>query len=347
MKRKNFYKILLGCAALLPCTLHAQDVHFSQFYESAILRNPALTGVFSDNYEVGVLYRNQWSSISNPYQTGLVSFEAHKNINDHSNDFVSFGLAGYYDKAGSIDMQTTAVYPALSYNKSLGDKNNSFLSVGFTGGYVQSSFDPTKATFNNQYVNNKFSINNPSGEVFPNTSIHNWDVGAGVNFNSSAGDALTYVLGVSGYHFSQPNSSYFSNSAIREQMRWNVNAGVNYIISDVYSFQAQANYAEQGTYTEIMLGAMLGWNKQAPTNDAASPFGVYGGLYYRFQDAIIPTIKIKYQSYFFGVSYDVNVSTLRAASNLRGGAEISIFKTGVFKNMNEDRGKTLCPSNFF
>jgi len=347
MKTNTFYKLLLGCAFALPYNMQAQDIHFSQFYESSILRNPALTGVFNDNYKAGVLYRNQWSSVSNPYQTGQVSFEAHKNINDQSNDFVSFGLLAYYDKAGSIDMQTTAVYPALSYNKSLGDKNNSFLSVGFTGGYVQSSFNPTKATFNNQYVNNKFSVNNPSGETFPNTSIYNWDVGAGINFNSSSGDKLTYVLGVSGYHFSQPNSSYYKNSAIREEMRWNVNAGFNYLVSEVYSFQAQANYAQQGTYTEIIFGAMAGWNKQAVSNDAASPFGVYGGLYYRYQDAIIPTVKLKYQSYFFGVSYDVNVSTLKAASNLRGGYEISIFKTGMFKDMNGDRGKTLCPSNFF
>lgn len=347
MKRKNIYQILLGCSLLAPSYLHAQDVHFSQFYETSILRNPALTGVFSDNYKAGVLYRNQWSSISNPYQTGLVSFEAHKNINDRSNDFVSFGLLGYYDKAGSIDMQTTAVYPALSYNKSLGDKNNSFLSVGFTGGYVQSSFDPTKATFNNQYVNNKFNPSNPSGETFPNTSIHNWDVGAGINFNSSSGDKLTYVLGVSGYHFSQPNSSYFKNSAIREQMRWNVNGGLNYLISDVYSFQAQANYAQQGSYTEIIFGAMLGWNKQAEASDMASPFGLYGGLFYRYQDAIIPMLKLKYQSYFFGVSYDINVSTLKAASDLRGGVELSVFKTGMFKDANGDRGKTLCPSNFF
>src|ERR1700748_3691540 len=102
--KRTCTKILLALCSLLPFTSYGQaDVHFSQFYETSILRNPALTGVFADDYKVGVYYRNQWSSITNPFSTGIISAETRVSLNRVSNDFLSFGILGYNDKAGSLD----------------------------------------------------------------------------------------------------------------------------------------------------------------------------------------------------------------------------------------------------
>src|SRR5690554_673893 len=48
----------------------AQDVHSSQFYETAILRNPALLGIHKEDYKITGQYRSQWSSISKGFRTG-------------------------------------------------------------------------------------------------------------------------------------------------------------------------------------------------------------------------------------------------------------------------------------
>ena len=165
----------------------AQDIHFSQFYETSILRNPALTGIFTGDYKVGVIYRSQWSSISKPYQTALVNAETRIPVRGMANDFVSIGLLAYYDKAGSVSLQTLGLYPALNYNKSLSSENNTYLSVGFTGGFIQRSFDPSKATFDNQYQNGRFDPAYSSGEVLPDPSFTQLDAGAGVNFNTTTG----------------------------------------------------------------------------------------------------------------------------------------------------------------
>jgi type IX secretion system PorP/SprF family membrane protein len=337
---------------LLSPLSYAQDIHFSQFYETSILRNPALTGVFSDDYKIGVAYRNQWSSISNPYQTGLLSMEGRTPIKSgNGNDYASFGLLAYYDKAGSIDYQTMSVYPAINYNKSLGDKNNSYISVGFTGGYTQNSFNPNKATFNNQYINNAYSPLNPTGENITNSKLYYWDVGAGVNYNASSGkdENTTYMVGVSGYHFSTPVTSFMNDKSIKLPMRWNINASLANKINESYSFQVHLNYAQQGVYSEMIGGALLGWAKAATTNaneSGAAAFFIYIGAFYRVNDAVIPTVKIKYKDYSFGLSYDVNVSKLKTASQLRGGLELTVFKTGLL-TPPDNRGKTLCPSNFF
>jgi hypothetical protein len=43
-----------------------------------------------------------------------------------------------------------------------------------------------------------------------------------------------------------------------------------------------------------------------------------------------------------GVSYDVNVSTLKEASNMQGGAEITLFYTGNYNDKGPAK-KTVCP----
>lgn len=244
-----------------------------------------------------------------------------------------------------------SIYPAVNYNKSLGDKHNSYLSVGFTGGYIQNSFNPDKATFNNQYLNNAYSPTNPTGENITNSKLYYWDIGAGINYNSSSGknDNTTYMIGIAGYHFSTPVTSFMNDKSIKLPMRWNVNGSIGYAINESYSFQVQANYAQQGVYTEVIGGILLGWSKTAVSNaneTNTGDFFFYAGLLYRVNDAIIPAIKIKYKSYSFGASYDVNVSKLKTASQLRGGLELTIFKTGILRPP-DDRGKTLCPGKFF
>lgn len=343
--KKIIISIYILSLIVMPSVLKAQDVHFSQFYESSILRNPSLTGIFTGDYKVGVVYRDQWSSISNPFRTALISAEARIPINDEINDFFSVGLLGYYDKAGSIDMQTTAVYPAINYNKSLDDAHGSFLSVGFTGGYIQRSFDPSKATFDNQYQNGRFNAANATGEILPNPTFTQWDLGAGISMNSNLGqnNEISYIVGVAGYHFTQPNSSFYRNSGVNTDIRWNVNAGMTAKVNETISYQLFGNYMRQGTYNEAIFGGFLVWNKRDVSAEEQIAFALYGGVFYRYADAVIPTLKLRFKGYTLGMSYDVNLSKLKAATNLRGGYEITLFKTGFFKNPNFEKSRTLCP----
>ena len=340
MKKTKLFLFFIVCKFV---AFGQADIHFSQFYETSILRNPALTGIFADDYKFGVYYRNQWSSITFPYQTILASAETRLEISHSSEDFVSFGILGFSDKAGSLDQRITTFYPAINYNKSINAVHHTYLSVGFTGGYIQYSFDPSKATFNNQYLNGAFDPNNPSLEIFPNSNMSFWDVGAGVNLNSSLGqeNTTTYMVGVSGYHFTQPNFSYYKIPNITLNMRWNANFALSFEINQNLNMQIQSNYASQGTYSEIMLGSLLNWNV---TNIGASPvFTLSLGAFYRYNDAIIPVVKLKYLNMALGISYDVNVSTLKEASNMRGGYETTLFLTGLFSRNSGASQKMVCP----
>ena len=59
------------CSLMFAFTTQAQDLHFSQFFNSPLTTNPANTGFIpGGDYRIGINYRNQWSSIMTvPYQT--------------------------------------------------------------------------------------------------------------------------------------------------------------------------------------------------------------------------------------------------------------------------------------
>ncbi len=70
MKKKLLYKIVMVLFAVsyqLPAT--AQDIHFSQFFEAPLLRNPSLAGIFTGDVRVQAVYRDQWNSITDAYRT--------------------------------------------------------------------------------------------------------------------------------------------------------------------------------------------------------------------------------------------------------------------------------------
>jgi type IX secretion system PorP/SprF family membrane protein len=319
------------------------DIHFSQFYESSVLRNPALTGVFSNNYKISAYYRSQWSSITNPYQSMLLSAEYRLSLGSMSNDFLSFGLLGYNDQAGDLDQKITGVYPAINYNKLLSPDANSYLSVGVAAGYIQYSFDPSKATFNNQFVGGTFTATNPTFENIPNPKMALFDIGAGVNLNFSPGASndATYMIGASGYHFTQPNFSYYHTAAYTQNIRWNVNAGMIRELSDNIMLQVHANYANQGSYNELIGGGLLGWHTFEALEEPS--FEIYAGAFYRTSDAIAPVVKLRYKHLTTGISYDINTSTLKEASNMRGGLEITLSVSGIYPKNPGTYRKTVCP----
>lgn len=321
----------------------AQDIHFSQFYENSIMRNPALTGIFSGDYKVGANYRTQWSNISVPFQTFLVSAETRVATNRQIGDYLSFGVSATYDKAGAISFNSMQVYPALNYNKSLEDKRNSYLSVGFAGGYIQRSVDYSKAVYSSQYVNGGYSPSNPSGENFNNTTIENYDVAAGVSINSSAGpnNIVNYYVGFSAFHLNKPKHTFNDDNLLSElPAKYTGNAGFSWKVNSQFGLNVHADYSTQATYTQFIFGGLISW--QSVSNESKN-FKIYTGAFIRYKDAIIPTFKIDYDIYSLTFSYDVNTSSLQPATAGSGGYELSFFLKGRYKKTNEFGGNVSCP----
>ena len=66
------------------------------------------------------------------------------------------------------------------------------------------------------------------------------------------------------------------------------------------------------------------------------------GVFYRYNDAVIPVLKMKYKNVSVAASYDVNTSTLKTASNMQGGYEVTVFLLGNYSYKGIQK-KTVCP----
>lgn len=331
-------------AVLSSSTTQGQDIHFSQFYENGILRNPALTGIFSGDYKAGVNYRTQWSSISVPFQTMLATAETRMLVGREVGDYVSIGIAATYDHAGSISFNSMQLYPAINYNKALADGHRSYLSVGFTGGYIQRSFDMSKATFSTQYVGGEFNQLAASGENIQNVSMQAYDLGAGISFNSTVGPTrnVNYYIGAAAFHVSRPKQTFAGdNDLLRLDTKWSGNMGVRANFNNQFGLTLHGNYTVQGGYKETIIGGLVSW--QAGNSEKSQNFVLYAGMFMRFKDAVIPTVKIDYNQYSLTASYDFNTSSLKPATNGMAGYELSLFIRGRYKRTTQMGMQVQCP----
>ncbi|MBS1781655.1 MAG: PorP/SprF family type IX secretion system membrane protein [Bacteroidetes bacterium] len=341
--KPSIYKIILVLSILGNNWTKAQDVHFSQFYENAILRNPSLTGIFTGDYRVTVNYRNQWSSFATAFNTTLINAETKIPIRNDGGDVLSVGLCAYYDKAGTINFNSLATYLALNYSKALDDEHHTFLSVGLAGGYLQRSIDVSKMTFGNQYVAGNFN-NSVGSQNISNNHLYNFDVGAGVSVNSSigSGNRTQYYIGIAGYHVQKPKQSFNDDgNFVRLNTRWTGSLGLSTALNESIHLVLHGYAQWQDPYQEIIGGGMLSFSSR--DIEKHTTLTLSAGCYYRWQDAIIPTLKLEYKNWGLVLSYDVNSSGKRMYINQAGGYEISLFSRGFFLRNKDSRDALICP----
>lgn len=328
--------------AVFVMAANAQDPHFSQFFEAPLLRNPSLAGLYAGDIRVQGVYRNQWGSVTIPYQTGSFNVE-YKQPVGQGNDFLTTGLQLLYDKAGITNFTTTNVYPAINYHKSLSDVENRYLSLGFMGGFVQRRIDRSKMTTNNQYDGNGYNPGLADGELFTQTNYNYWDGSFGMSYNSSIKGSETdnYFIGVAYHHFNRPLNSFYKNPPVELKPKWVVSGGMRFTTSETSFITIQADFTKQGEYNEAIAGAT--YSVKIGEDYTKPKYIIHAGGYLRLKDAFIPVIKLDYNPFSISMSYDANVSQLKTASQGRGGFELAISYTGFLDRNNTTQNAVLCP----
>lgn len=341
---KNCVPWLLRCMFFMIPTLPAaaQDIHFSQFFEAPLLRNPALAGLFSGDVRLQAVYRTQWESVTVPYQT--VSFNGEYKIQmKNSEDFLTVGGQILYDKAGTVAFTSTHVLPTINYHKSLSDERNRYLSLGFMGGIVQRRIDRSKMTTNSQFDGTNYNSTTPDGETFGRPSYTYLDGSAGMSYNSQIGENAenNFFIGIGYHHFNKASKiSFYSDSKIKMAPKWVYSGGARVATSPNAYVTFQADYTKQASYTELMGGAMYTYK----IDDTEEPkYLINAGVFMRWKDAIIPVAKLEARPLSISVSYDANISQLSAASRMRGGFEMGLTYQKYISRGNSSREAVRCP----
>lgn len=340
---KTLNKKLSGII-LLVITLNAssQDIHFSQIFETPLLRNPSLAGLFTGDVRMQSVYRTQWNSVTVPYQTTSLSGEFKTQVGK-ADDFITIGGQILYDKAGTVALTSTHILPAINYHKSLSDVRNTYLSLGFMAGWVQRRIDRSKMSTNNQYDGTGYNGGLSDGETFTKPSYSYIDGSVGMSINSQVGENENnnFFAGVAYHHFNKPKKiSFYSSNEQEMTPKWVASGGIRMSMTDISYFTLQADFTTQGSYKETVAGALYSWK----LDDTENPkYTFHAGAYLRWKDAVIPVAKLECRPIAISVSYDANISQLKSSSNGQGGFEVALSYQNFTKRLNSSQEAVRCP----
>lgn len=333
MKFRNKIALIFVLLVTLNLKVTAQDVHFSQFFETPLWRNPSLAGIFKGDIRVQAVYRDQWNSVTNAYRTGSVNAEFKMPVGK-MDDFITTGVQVLYDRAGTVGFTSSHLLPAINYHKSLSGEKNRYLSLGFMGGVVQRRLDLSKVTTNSQYDNGGL------GENFASTQYNYLDGSVGMSYNSGIGNNTNnnFFLGAAYHHFTRPKTTFYRNANIELHPKWVFSGGVRFGVSEYAYMTIQADHSMQGGFAETVAGGMYGLKLGGDPDNPQ--YTIHAGGFLRWDDAFIPVLKLDYTPFSLAFSYDVNISKLKQSSFGRGGFEVSVSYSG-FRNKTADY--LLCP----
>lgn len=309
----------------------AQDFHLSQYDAAPLFLNPAMAGLFNGGHRIHAHYRSQWSSISSkPFQTAVISY-------DRQIKKFGLGIEVLDNRAGAANYNVFSSLLCASFDLTLDRQAKHHISFGVKGGVIQKSVNEQRLYFNNQYspINGgSFDPSLPSGEILSQANMLLPDISAGlVYYFASEQSRVNPYIGVSTFHLSQPNETFFDFTN-KLPLRYAIHGGCQLAISEKVQLSPKFLLMQQTNARNIMGGLLLYYYLEG--SDAYLIFGPTA----RYNDAGIVELGLKTNRAIYKVSYDVNVSALNPATNGRGGFEVSI--TYIAKKPRP-QGIKICP----
>ena len=306
----------------------SQDPNFSQFFVSPLTLNPALTGKFNGDFRVAGNYRDQWPEISKAFITSTISFDMGIMKNKLSElDSWGIGVMAMTDKTANGVLSGNFISISTAYHKGLDEDGQHQIGIGFQGTYSSKRLDGSKLNFLDELdQNGGWTV--PSSEAIDNRQVNtsHFDFGVGGLYNGSTDGYNNFYIGVSAYHLNKPKESFTGDVFYQLSPRTTVNAGGALPFGDRSTTAYFSSlFSSQAGATNIVAGGAVGF---LLNEDEDNPTNFFAGAWARFNnvnDAIIPYIGLEYQGLRFGASYDVNISSLKTASQSKGGIEISLI----------------------
>ena len=143
------------------------------------------------------------------------------------------------------------------------------------------------------------------------------------------------------FHIAEPQVAFTKEYDVRLNRKWGLNGGLSAWINNMDKIVFYADYFMQGGNRLLQGGGLYTHCFDEAGEDGSLSIAVGGAL--RWKDAFIPIIKLHTHQLGIGLSYDVNISKLTTASQFRGGFELSLSYTGLWKRLAESLEKVECP----
>lgn len=297
------------------------NIHYSQFYNSPVYLNPAMTGqIGEDLFRLNAHVRQQWFSTLGDnaiYETrfGAADISLFKNR-------LGLGLGLLNDVAGGGIFNTIQILPSLSYSFVMGDNA---LTFGFQPLINLTQFDESKIVG---------GVRPPGSPINSTDNSTYFDLNSGVNFKWD----LYYLRANIGAAFSnlmESKQKFISTTQGTPVPRtYKAYFLVDFDVSERVKFQPGGYGSVQANSTNMLFG----------TNLSAQLLngGTYGnnlilGVWFRTNDgnleAFIPKAGLRMNKLQIMASYDAHMAVSKSGNSnyingISNSLEISIIFTG-------------------
>ena len=319
MRKFNSILILLLVTGLA----RGQEINFSRVQDMTMWYNQSLKTDKQDNLVLD--YRNvgyggqiAYNSVAAMFDMPLLS---KTNRSKPNTGYFSVSAGAASDKSNAGILNNTLGLVGISYAVPIG-RHETYAAVGFQAEYYQSNFNVTgiSGAFGDQ-----FSAYGPiEGQPSADRLASGWSYG---HFNANVGASVfsngrfdKWYFGISAQQVNKPYSYQIKSDSTRLKANIGFQGGYKYTTatSDEVAFYMSMSW--QGPAYRHFYD--LSYTKAVPEVAGGAAVGL--GLGYRYNDAIIPNIELRYQKLVIGILYDINVSTISASGIARDGVELAL-----------------------
>lgn len=315
----KFFSLIL-ITVLLGGTAGAQEINFSRVQDMTTWYNQSLkTDKNSDikfnmrsvKYDGMMAYKSVAAMIDLP----LLSKDSRQ---EENSGYLSLSVGGASDKSNEGILNNTLGLVGLSYAVPIG-KNETYIAFGAQGSYYQSKLNVgNTVAFGDQYDQyGPVEGLQSSDRLASGWSYSHISVNAGLSVFSNAASNKWYV-GASVLQINKPYTDDKKTADFRLNQMLSIQGGYKYITPQGDNCSVNMTLNWQGKAYKHFLNVT--YFKAIPN----MPAGVGFGLGYRYDDALVPNIDLKYSKITVGLLYDVNISAFNPAGFKRNGMELAV-----------------------
>lgn len=313
----------------------AQDIHYTQFFNTPLTLNPALTGLTRGDYRIGAAYRGQWTDTSRTlYSAPSLFFDMPIHI---LNDAIGIGGILKSDIVNTNSLRAFTGCLSVSYIKALGKKNTHQLSGGIQLGYSNKFINATELPFTTQFIGNTH-IPTPVNSVnFTATSLSSFSVNAGVLWFGRIDQRISMYAGGSIYNVFSAQAEPAS-LATQRFLKWNVHTGIDITLGRIVHLLPSFLFNMQPNADELLPGLSIAYDiTPAATLTLGSILHTHN-FYKKYANINSAALysSFDFKGFKLGVSYDFPISKTQKL----GAIEITAIYIGKKKN---SKSIIFCP----
>lgn len=298
---------------------YAQDIQFGdpkqviQFYNQSIIEEGSATARLNFR-DVKVQKLSAFRSA-----IGIISIPLKKqNSPTISNKIFATAGGGFNQSHAKLFRQSMGLLGLTLMQKI--SKSNTYFSVGFQGVFNQNNLNFTSVTFQDQYNAYGPLPGVSTADPLAINASYNWlSLNTGVSL-SQASEQLKWFVGGSLRHINKPAVSFSKNSFNELAITSGLQMGASFKYQQTW-LGVVAYYQSKSEATETLFGCTI--DRMFGQNESGS---IGGAIYYRFKDAVMPQLAIKFGKARLAFLYELPIQTSVRTINQKTGMEVSLVK---------------------